>query len=93
MANDAENTLRSRLPYSHAFIRVALEEHCATLSGEVDWTYQKERAEDAARGAPGIESVQNRISIRPHVEASEVQRRLREDRRRHPGSVRTWAAP
>ena len=40
-----------------------------TLSGDVDWYYQKERAEDAVRHLIGILGVVNSITIKPPVPA------------------------
>ena len=54
--------------------------------------YQKERAELAVRAAlPGIRDVRNLIRIRPSVGVDEVRQRMKDERRRIPGSVRTWA--
>ena len=38
-----------------------------TLSGDVDWYYQKEHAEDAVRHLTGVLGVTNSITIKPPV--------------------------
>lgn len=87
MTNELEEALRAALPYSHAFIRVSLAGGRATLAGEVEWAYQKERAEAAARAL----GARIDIAVRPAVDPAEIRRRAGEDRRRGPGSVRAWA--
>jgi osmotically-inducible protein OsmY len=89
----AEDALRAELPYSHAFIGVSLADGHVTLRGEVEWLYQKERAEAAVRALPALSGVRNLICARPQVDAAEIRRRIKEDRRQRPGSVRAWAEP
>jgi len=92
MANEAQDALRAELPYSHAFIRASVSASRATLRGVVEWHYQKEQAELAVRAAlPEIKDVRNLIRIRPSVGVEEVRQRMKDERRRIPGSVRAWA--
>jgi osmotically-inducible protein OsmY len=91
MNDNAYAQVRAELPYSHGLVRVAMANGRVTLHGEVDWRYQKQRAEVAVRGLPGVKDVRNLISIRPRVDAAEVQRRVKEDLQRSAGSVRAWA--
>jgi osmotically-inducible protein OsmY len=93
MSDEAESTLRAELPYSHCFIHVALTHGRATLSGEVEWPYQKERAERALRDLPGLNEVSNLITVRPAVDAAHVMAHASEDRRHCPGNLHQWAAP
>lgn len=60
----------------HDRVKVIVEDGWVTLSGDVDWYYQKERAEDAVRHMIGISGVTNRITIKPPaptVKAFEVK--------------------
>ena len=91
MASTARDVLRALLPYSHAFIRVSADGRDTTLRGEVEWGYQKERAETALLALPALGHLHNLIAIRPPVDAAGVRQRIRQDRRRQPGSVRAWA--
>ena len=88
----AREALHALLPCSHASIRLSADARGVTLSGEVDWPYQKERAESALRALPVLGQVRNLIAIRAPVDAAAVRERIRQDRRRQPGSVRAWAA-
>jgi hypothetical protein len=91
MSDQAESALRAELPYSHRFIRVSLAEGQVTLSGEVEWPYQKECAERALRALPGLKDVSNLITVRPAVDAAQVLARATQDRRRGAGSLHEWA--
>jgi osmotically-inducible protein OsmY len=91
MERTAREALHALLPCSHASIRVWADAGGTTLDGEVDWPYQKERAESALRALPALGQLRNRIAIRARVDAAAVRERIRQDRRRQPGSVRAWA--
>ena len=91
MESTARDALHALLPYSHALIRLSADARDTTLSGEVEWPYQKERAESALRALPAIGQLRNLITIRAPVDAAAVRQRIRQDRRRQPGSVRGWA--
>ena len=47
-----------------------------TLSGEVDWYYQKQAAENAVRKLSGVVGVTNSIAIKPSVQPMDVKRRI-----------------
>lgn len=92
MNHEAESALRAELPYSHRFISVSLTEGQVTLSGEVEWPYQKECAERALRALPGLQDVSNLINLRPAVDAAHVLAQVSQDRRHCPGNLHEWAA-
>jgi osmotically-inducible protein OsmY len=48
-------------------VKVMVQNGWITLNGEVDYYYQKERAEDAVRHMIGISGVTDRITIKPPV--------------------------
>jgi osmotically-inducible protein OsmY len=50
-------------------VRVKVEHGWITLSGEVDWAYQKEIATDDVRRLRGVVGVSNQIALRPGVDA------------------------
>ncbi len=54
-------------------VKVQVEEGWVTLSGEVDWQYQKQAALDAVRGLMGVTGVSNEIGIRHKPMASIVK--------------------
>ena len=47
-----------------------------TLTGRVNWLFQKLDAEDAIRRIGGVRSVTNYIAVAPHAAVHDVQRRI-----------------
>jgi osmotically-inducible protein OsmY len=67
-------------------IKVMVQDGWITLSGDVDWYYQKEHAEDAVRHLVGVLGVINSITIKPPVpavNAIEVKNRIEEALKRN----------
>jgi osmotically-inducible protein OsmY len=46
------------------------------LKGEVEWQYQKQDAERVVRRLGGVTGVTNLITVKPHVAASELKRKI-----------------
>jgi osmotically-inducible protein OsmY len=57
-------------------IQATVNKGWITLTGEVDWQYQRGAAEDAVRPLPGVVAVIDNISIRPHVQVEQVKRKI-----------------
>jgi osmotically-inducible protein OsmY len=55
---------------------VTVEHGFLTLSGTVEWPYQREAAEEAVRHLTGVVAVRNEIAIEPPLAAIEVQHAL-----------------
>jgi osmotically-inducible protein OsmY len=53
------------VPYDR--VKVQVENGVVSLSGEVDWWYQKDAAEDAVRKLVGVVLVSNNIAVKPAV--------------------------
>ncbi len=67
-------------------VKVMVKDGLITLSGDVDWYYQKERAEDAVRHLVGVLGVINSITIKPPVsavKALEVKNRIEDALKRN----------
>jgi osmotically-inducible protein OsmY len=47
-----------------------------TLEGEVEWYYQRERAEEAVRRVRGVKGVSNNIQVRPQVAPVDIKRKI-----------------
>jgi osmotically-inducible protein OsmY len=82
IARDAIAQIKSELPYSWERIKVIVKNGWLTLEGEVEWNYQRTRAEDAVRRVRGVKSVTNSITIKPRVAPMEVKRKIEEALRR-----------
>jgi len=67
IAKSATNTLGWNLWVPSDRVKVKVQNGWITLSGDVDWYYQKERAEDAVRHLIGVWGVTNSITIKPPV--------------------------
>lgn len=63
----------SLLPRS---VQVTVQDACVTLSGEVDWQYQRAEAEKIIRRIIGVRSVTNRLTLKPAVARGDVQREI-----------------
>ena len=64
-------------------IQVKVEKGWITLTGAVEWQYQKQAAESAVRHLSGIRGVTNVIEIKPHVAASDVHRKIMDSLKRN----------
>ena len=54
-------------------VKVTVRNGWITLSGDVDWYYQKEHAEDAVRHLQGVLGVGNSITIKPPVRVLPIE--------------------
>jgi osmotically-inducible protein OsmY len=82
IARDAIARIKNELPYSWEKIRAVVSKGWLTLEGEVEWHYQRQRAEEAARRVRGIRGVTNSIEIKPRVTPMEIRRKIEDALRR-----------
>lgn len=59
-----------------AKVQVKVQNGFITLSGEVEWFYQRDDAESAIRKLAGIKAIVNDIRIKPRVMASDIKQRI-----------------
>jgi osmotically-inducible protein OsmY len=64
-------------------VKIKVQNGWITLSGEVEWNYQKSGAEDAVRKLSGVIGVTNLITVRPHADARDVRHRIEEALKRN----------
>jgi osmotically-inducible protein OsmY len=64
-------------------VDVLVHDGFVTLSGTVDWQYQRSAAEDDMRKLSGIVCVTNMIKITPHVDASDIKTKIESALNRH----------
>lgn len=57
-------------------IQATVERGNVTLTGEVDWHYERTEAEKITRRIMGVRNVLNRITLRKTVEAKDIQREV-----------------
>lgn len=82
IARDAVASIQSQLPYSSEHIRVVVRDGWITLEGQVEWNYQKERAEAAVRRIRGVKGVTNAVHLQTRASPTEVKRKIEEAFRR-----------
>jgi osmotically-inducible protein OsmY len=83
LAREIVQELRQELPYSYNLVRVIVADGWVTLEGDVEWNYQKERAEAAARRVRGVKGISNFMQVKPKVEPSDIKRKIEEAFRRN----------
>ena len=76
IARNAVEALLDELPYSSQFIKVTIEGGWLTLEGDVEWSYQRDRAEKAVRAVRGVIGVSDNLRRKPRVVATEVKRQI-----------------
>ncbi|AHG48903.1 OsmY domain-containing protein (plasmid) [Rhizobium leguminosarum bv. trifolii CB782] len=57
-------------------VQVKVQNGWVTLTGNVEWQYQKNAASDAIKGLAGISGVANNIAVKPHASAFDVKQRI-----------------
>jgi osmotically-inducible protein OsmY len=64
-------------------IQVKVEKGWVTLTGAVEWQYQKQAAESAVRQLSGVRGVTNIIEIEPHVAVSDIHQKIMDSLKRN----------
>ena len=60
----------------NASITVKVHEGRVTLTGEVEWAYQRTAAETGLRQLTGVRSISNQITLTPRAKTIDIKRRL-----------------
>jgi osmotically-inducible protein OsmY len=93
--SDALEVIKRALPCSWEGITVVVENgenELITLEGEVEWHYQRERAEGAVQKLCGARSVINFIEVRPRVVPVDIKNRIEHALRQAPEIDATLSA-
>jgi osmotically-inducible protein OsmY len=64
-------------------IRVRVSDGWITLSGGVNWNYQRQAAENEVRKLGGVKGVTNSITLASAVQARDLKRRIQDALKRH----------
>jgi len=78
IARDVVTELRLQLPLSADKIKAVVKGGWVTLEGEVEWHYQRERAERAVRHVKGVLGVSDLINLKPSVSPADIKRKIEE---------------
>jgi osmotically-inducible protein OsmY len=78
IAAAAVQTLTLAVPVPTSNIKVTVSDGLVTLRGEVDWPHQREDAEQAVAGLPGVRGVVNLLTVRrtARPESNELKQRI-----------------
>jgi osmotically-inducible protein OsmY len=57
-------------------VKVQVTDGMVTLSGEVNWQFERDGAESGVRLLNGVRGLINLITVKPHVMAADVKRRI-----------------
>jgi osmotically-inducible protein OsmY len=64
-------------------IRVKVADGWITLSGGVNWNYQRQAAENEVRKLSGVKGVTNSVTLNSGIQASDLKRRIQDALKRH----------
>jgi len=73
IAQSIENVLEWTSSLPSGSVRVMIEGGWVTLTGDVDWQYQRQAATDSVRCINGVTGVSNQISIKPSTTGLNVR--------------------
>ncbi len=76
IARAVANVLEWNVLVPHDRVKVQVQDGLVTLSGEVDWGYQKFAAEEAVRYLMGVVWFSNQITIKPTVKPQDVKDKI-----------------
>src|SRR5690606_36139573 len=83
IAKRAVNILRWNTPIPEGTVQVKVQKGWVTLTGKVDWFYQKDSAARAVRDLAGVVGLPNQIEIKQHASATDVKKRIEEALKRN----------
>lgn len=78
IAREVVSALKAQLQYSWKCIRAVVRSGWITLEGQVEWNYERERAEEAAGRIRGVKGITNAIQLRPRATPFEVKAKIEE---------------
>jgi osmotically-inducible protein OsmY len=82
LARDALTALKMDLPLTWEKIQISVKDGRISLTGNVEWHYQRERAESSMRGLAGVVSVRNSIEVKTALAPENIQHKIEDAFRR-----------
>src|SRR3984893_17279779 len=76
IARDLVAQLKFELPFSYDSIKSVVKNGWVTLEGNLEWNYQREKAESAALRVKGVLGITNHIKLAPRVKPTEVKAKI-----------------
>jgi len=72
----AANALEWNVSIPYERVKLQVEHGAVTLTGDVDWWYQKDQAEHAVRRLKGVVQVSNQIVVKPAVKPQDLKSKI-----------------
>jgi len=82
IARDVVQAIETNISVPDKHVKIGVREGTVTLEGTVDWNFQRESAEAAARATTGVRGVNNQIEVKPSVSPDQVKTKIEEALRR-----------
>jgi len=76
IAKRAVNAITWNVSIPRDKVQVKVQDGWITLTGKLEWQYQKNAAAEAVRGLGGVVGVANQIEITPRVSVSDIKKRI-----------------
>jgi osmotically-inducible protein OsmY len=83
IAQRASDLLKWDVLVPNNSVDVLVHDGYVTLSGTVDWQFQRGAAEDDMRKLSGVRCVTNMIKLKPHIDASDIKTEIEAALKRH----------
>lgn len=83
IAKRAVNTINWNTSVPNNAVQIKVQDGWVTLTGKVEWQYQKTAAADAVRDLAGVVGVSNQIEIKAHASAYDVKKRIEDALKRN----------
>jgi osmotically-inducible protein OsmY len=77
LAAAVANALRWHTSVVEDKIQIVVENGIVSLSGQVDWSYQRQAAADAVKDMLGVRRVNNNITVKPGITSRDVRQKIR----------------
>lgn len=83
IAKRAVSTIEWNTSIPAGSVQVRVQNGWVTLTGKVEWQYQRTAAADAVRDLAGVVGVTNQVDIKPRASASDVKKRIEDALKRN----------
>lgn len=76
IAKAAMNALEWHVWIPHKNIKFVVDDGWITLTGEVEWDYQRKAVESAVRYLSGVKGVLNNITLKPAIDTKDIKSKI-----------------
>lgn len=77
IAKEVEHALEWSTNVPPNTVKAEIKNHVLTLTGQVDWDFQRQAAQRAVQYLNGVYSVRNQITLKPRVTSTDTEKRIR----------------